>query len=109
MHLNETEYSVLSKKLGSAEAILKMTKAPIIITQGSNGASIIMPTKDGITKVHIPAKPVENVVDTIGAGDAHAGAVIACMIEAKSLSESVAFANAMSAKVVETKGSTLQK
>lgn len=109
MHLNETEYSVLSKKLGSAEAILKMTKAPIIITQGSNGASIIMPTKDGITKVHIPAKPVENVVDTIGAGDAHAGAVIACMIEGKSLSESVAFANAMSAKVVETKGSTLQK
>lgn len=68
-----------------------------------------MPTNDGITKVHIPAKPVENVVDTIGAGDAHAGAVIACMIEGKSLSESVAFANAMSAKVVETKGSTLQK
>lgn len=107
MHLNEAEYNVLTNKLGNAEAILKMTKSPLIITQGSNGASIIMPTNDGITKIHIPAQPVRRVVDTIGAGDAHAGAVIACMLDGKNLSESVAFANTMSAKVVETKGSTL--
>ena len=107
MHLNEAEYSVLSKKFGSAEAILKMTKSPLIITQGSNGASIIMLTNDGISKVHIPAQPVGKVVDTIGAGDAHAGAVVSSMLDGKSLSDAVAFANAMSAKVVETKGSTL--
>ena len=107
MHLNEAEYSVLNKKFGSAEAILKMTKAPLIITQGSNGASIIMPNKDKISKVHIPAHPVENLIDTIGAGDAHAGAVISSMLDGKSLSDAVAFANAMSAKVVDTKGSTL--
>lgn len=107
IHLNEAEYNVLSKKFGTVEAILKMTKAPLIITQGSNGASIIMLTNDGISKVHIPAHPVENLVDTIGAGDAHAGAVIASMLDGKSLSDAVAFANAMSAKVVETKGSTL--
>lgn len=109
IHLSESEYNALSKKLGTAEDILTKTKAPLIITQGSSGASIIMPTNDGITKVHIPAQPVENVVDTIGAGDAHAAAVIACMLEGKSLPESVTFANAMSAKVVETKGSTLQE
>lgn len=107
IHLSEAEYNVLSKKFGTAEAILKMTKAPLIITQGSNGASIIMLTNDGISKVHIPAHPVENLVDTIGAGDAHAGAVISSMLDGKSLSDAVAFANAMSAKVVETKGSTL--
>lgn len=107
IHLNEAEYSVLNKKFGSAEDILKMTKSPLIITQGSNGASIIMLTNDGISKVHIPAHPVENLVDTIGAGDAHAGAVISSMLDGKSLSDAVAFANAMSAKVVETKGSTL--
>lgn len=107
IHLNESEYNVLSKKFGTVEAILKMTKAPLIITQGSNGASIIMLTNDGISKVHIPAHPVENLVDTIGAGDAHAGAVISSMLDGKSLSDAVAFANAMSAKVVETKGSTL--
>ena len=107
IHLNEAEYSVLNNKFGSAEAILKMTKSPLIITQGSNGASIIMLTNDGISKVHIPAHPVENLVDTIGAGDAHAGAVISSMLDGKSLSDAVAFANAMSAKVVETKGSTL--
>lgn len=107
MHLNEAEYNVLSKKFGTAEAILKMTKAPLIITQGSNGASIIMPNKDRISKVHIPAQPVENLVDTIGAGDAHAGAVISSMLDGKSLSDAVAFANVMSAKIVETKGSTL--
>lgn len=107
IHLSESEYNVLSNKFGTAEVILKMTKAPLIITQGSNGASIIMPNKDKISKVHIPAHPVENLVDTIGAGDAHAGAVISSMLDGKSLSDAVAFANAMSAKVVETKGSTL--
>lgn len=107
MHLNEAEYNVLSKKFGTAEAILKMTKAPLIITQGSNGASIIMPNKDRISKVHIPVHPVKKVIDTIGAGDAHAGALISSMLEGKSLYDAVAFANVMSAKVVETKGSTL--
>ena len=107
IHLSKSEYAVLIDMFGSGEDILKMTKAPLIITQGSNGASIIMLTNDGISKVHIPAHPVENLVDTIGAGDAHAGAVIACMLDGKNLSESVAFANAMSAIVVETKGSTL--
>lgn len=109
LHINESEYNVLKKKFGTAEAILKITKAPLIITQGSNGASIIMPTNDGITKVHIPPHPVKKIVDTIGAGDAHAGAVISSMLEGKILSDAVTFANAMSAKVIETKGSTLQK
>lgn len=107
IHLSKSEYAVLIDMFGSGEDILEMTKAPLIITQGSNGASIIMPNKDRISKVHIPAHPVENLVDTIGAGDAHAGALISSMLEGKSLSDAVAFANVMSAKVVETKGSTL--
>lgn len=107
MHVNESEYKVLKKKLGTAEAILKITKAPLIITHGSEGAFLITPASCGINKAHIPAYPAEKIVDTIGAGDAHAGSVISCLLDGKSLTDAIAFANAMSAKVVETKGSTL--
>lgn len=107
IHLSKSEYAVLIDMFGSGEAILKMTKAPLIITQGEDGATIIMQANDGIKKTHIPAQPVKKIVDTIGAGDAHAGAVIASILDGKSLSDAVAFANSMSAKVIETKGSTL--
>ena len=107
IHLSESEYGTLTDAFGSAEDILKMTKAPIIITRGADGATLITMTNNCIDEVHIPAQPVKNIVDTIGAGDAHAGALISSMLEGKSLSDAVAFANVMSAKVVESKGSTL--
>ena len=109
LHLSESEYKVLKKKFGTAEAILKITKAPLIITHGSEGAFLITPTSCGINKDHIPAYPVEKIVDTIGAGDAHAGSVISCLLDGKSLSESIIFANKIAAKVIEIKGSTLLK
>lgn len=109
IHLSESEYGVLTDSFGSAEDILKMTKAPIIITRGADGATLITMTNNCIDEVHIPAQPVKNIVDTIGAGDAHVGTVIACMLDGKSLSESILFANTMAAKVIAVRGSTLLK
>lgn len=109
IHLSESEYGTLTDAFGSAEDILKMTKAPIIITRGADGATLITMTNNCIDEVHIPAQPVKNIVDTIGAGDAHVGSIIACMLDGKSLSESILFANTMAAKVIAVRGSTLLK
>lgn len=107
LHLSESEYKVLSCEFGSAEDITHLTGAPLIITHGSDGAFLITPASCGINKVHIPAYPVDKIVDTIGAGDTHAGSVISCLLDGKSLQESIKFANKMAAKVIEIKGSTL--
>ncbi len=107
LHLSKSEYEVLSCEFGSAEDITHLTGAPLIITHGSEGAFLITPASCGINKVHVPSQPVEKIVDTIGAGDAHAGSVISCLLDGKTLSESIKFANTMAAKVIEIKGSTL--
>ena len=49
------------------------TQAPVIATLGSLGARVL--TVDGAL-LTVPGYPAEHVVDTIGAGDAHAGAVL---------------------------------
>lgn len=109
IHLSESEYGTLTDAFGSAEDILKMTKSPLIITRGEDGATLITMTNNCIDEVHIPAQPVKNIIDTIGAGDAHVSTVIACMLDGKSLSESILFANTMAAKVIAVRGSTLLK
>jgi sugar/nucleoside kinase (ribokinase family) len=47
------------------------------------------------------------VEDTIGAGDAHAGAIIGCLTNGLSLRDSIAYANQVSRIVVSVKGSSL--
>ena len=47
------------------------------------------------------------VVDTIGAGDAHAGAVMLGLSRGMTLADAAALANRVCAKVVETEGATL--
>ena len=47
------------------------------------------------------------MVDTIGAGDAHAGAVMLGLSRGMTLADAAALANRVCAKVVETEGATL--
>lgn len=109
LHLSESEFEVLTNTFGSTTVLLKMTKSPLIVTRGADGATLITMTDNCIDEVHIPAQPVKNVIDTIGAGDAHAGSVISCMLDGQSLPESISFANTMAARVIQVKGSTLLK
>ena len=57
----------------------------------------------GVYAFTLPACPV-TVADTIGAGDAHIGAVIALTAEGHSLQEAVGLANRVSAAVVASQG-----
>ena len=64
--------------------------------------------KDG-TEGMIPSIPAEHVVDTIGAGDSHAGSVIACLTNDMTLHDSIAYANKVAAATVGVKGMSLTK
>lgn len=94
----QTDYKMAARRLQAA------TNNIVIITLGKQGAYCL--DKDG-TGFLTPAVPVEKVVDTIGAGDAHAGAILACLTRGLSLREAVACANRVAAAVVENKGSSL--
>ena len=92
--------------LSSTSGISWKAKNPVIITLGSQGTFCI--EKDG-TEHLIPSVPVKHVVDTIGAGDSHAGTVIACLTKDMSLTDSVAYANKVAAAVVGVQGIKLEK
>ena len=80
------------------------TQAPVIATLGRHGARVL--AEDGAL-LTVPGQPVERVADTIGAGDAHAGAVLLGLSRGLSLPDAVALGNRVSAQVVQTAGATL--
>lgn len=73
-------------------------------TLGRHGARVL--AEDGAL-LTVPGQPVERVADTIGAGDAHAGAVLLGLSRGLSLPDAVALGNRVSAQVVQTAGATL--
>jgi len=76
----------------------------VIITLGAEGAYCL--EKAGIDYL-IPAVPAECVVDTIGAGDANIGTVLACLTKGWFLRNAIAYANKVSSAVIGVKGATL--
>ena len=74
----------------------------MIVTLGSQGTYYCC--KDGCG--HVPGVKAHQI-DTIGAGDSHIGAVIACEKLGKPLPEAIRIANAAAARVVETQGALL--
>lgn len=131
MHLNEDEicrYTGCDTISEAAEALYARTGNTIIITNGANGAYYYGDDaygdcfgggesggKDdregcgegGLRLVHVPPVPVDHVVDTIGAGDAHCGAVMAGLAMGLSMYDAIAKANAASSLVVANKGGVL--
>ena len=85
-------------------ALHQKTQAPVIATLGRHGARVL--AGDGAL-LTVPGQPVERVADTIGAGDAHAGAVLLGLSRGLSLPDAVALGNRVSAQVVQTAGATL--
>jgi len=105
LHLNRDEITAYTGKADlyeAAKALFLHTKNTILITDGGDGSYMY----DGSSFIHIDPIPTQ-VVDTIGAGDAHIGAVIACRQRGYSFEKSLRIANAISSVVVGSKGGTL--
>ena len=105
LHLNETEaleYTGLPSVSQAAAALYARTENTVIITLGKDGCLYF----DGEKETVISAFPARQA-DTIGAGDAHIGAVIASLARGFSLPEAIRTANRVSAAVVETEGALL--
>lgn len=105
LHLNETEALEVSQKSSVSEAgayLYNKTHNTVIITLGEKGCYYF----DGTTEETIPPVPTTQV-DTIGAGDSHIGAVIACLKKGDSLHDAIAKANRVSSAVVATPSAIL--
>lgn len=107
LHLNEKELldftgeDTVEKGL---KKIYTMNRNTVIVTLGSRGALCW----DGRQLLETPGVKAK-VVDTIGAGDSHIGAVIACLAKGMSLKDSMETANRTAACVTEVQGAVMSK
>ena len=109
LHINELEAMSMSQKDDIKEAaryLHSITNNSVIITLGEHGT--FCKEANG-NEYHIPSIPAEHIVDTIGAGDSHAGTVIACLTNDMSLYDAIAYANKVAAAVVGVKGIGITK
>lgn len=106
LHLNEQEsieFTNCDTVEKAAKMLYTMTQNTVIITLGEKGAYCFDGSKSYI------AEPVKTtVVDTIGAGDAHIGAVIAARRFGCDWEKALLVANHVSAAVVAKEGGLLE-
>lgn len=111
-HINDQEafeFSGCQTIEAAGCALVQQTQNIVIVTAGAQGAYIFEPdpcSNQSSTCVHIPTTPVE-VVDTVGAGDAHLGALIAGYSCGMTWPDAVSFANQISALVCQNAGATI--
>lgn len=106
LHVNAGEARALSgcdDLDGALRALHAKTGNTVIATMGADGVRCI--ENGGIYTV--AGTPADHVVDTIGAGDSHAGATLLGLCRGMTLKDSLAMANGVSAAVVRTDGATL--
>jgi sugar/nucleoside kinase (ribokinase family) len=109
IHLNQTEaYRFTGKRtLDEAAGFLAgKTGNSLVITLGSHGCYCL--DKSWQEGRHVQGFPVK-AVDTVGAGDAHCGALIARLKEGMGLEEACLKANRIGAAVVGIKGAVPDK
>lgn len=107
LHLNEKELFDFTKETDLDTALHTLYQKNhnlIIVTLGSQGAAYY----DGTHITTIPSIPV-SVVDTIGAGDSHIGAIISGMTKGLSIQDSIKTANKVSACIVGVQGAVITK
>jgi sugar/nucleoside kinase (ribokinase family) len=103
-HLNDLEacnYTGLSTIQEAGQAILEQCDNTVIITQGAKGSHLFF--EDGYR--HIATKAIKPV-DTIGAGDAHIGAILAARSAGHDWETAIQIANRVSSAICEIPGST---
>jgi len=105
LHLNEDEalrFSGKSSVEKAAEFLAEKTENAVVVTLGRRGCYCLDGGK-GQLVAGLPAR----VLDTVGAGDAHCGALIAGLKRGMSLGEACSLANQAGAAAVETRGAVL--
>lgn len=106
-HLSAVEATQFTRADDVPEAAARirgLTDSPVIVTMGPEGAYVL--TESGGTQV--PGVPAR-VVDTIGAGDAHIGAMMAAVAEGLPLTDAARRANRVAAAVVAQSGAALTR
>jgi sugar/nucleoside kinase (ribokinase family) len=109
LHLNEKEAKSFSGKddvEAAAEFLAGMTGNSLVITQGERGC--YCREKGSAAGFFVPGLAVR-VADTVGAGDAHCGALIAGLKQGKGLREACGIANRIGAAVAGIHGSVLDR
>ena len=107
LHLNLKEALDFSAKDSceeAAEALAARTRNSVVITLGERGCYCLLGA--GLKGSYVPGIPSQ-VVDTVGAGDAHCGAVIACIRAGKNLEDSCRTANKIGAAVISKESAVL--
>lgn len=105
MHMNAAEICQFTRTDDVAEGVARLhalTQNDVIVTLGAEGAYVLC---GGMGQV-VSGYPAE-VVDTIGAGDSHIGAIMAAEADGLCLADAVARANRVSAAVVAQTGAEL--
>ena len=107
LHLNEQEAQALAGMSGSenhilaaAQALHAKTQNMVIVTCGADG--VLWISADG--SVHSAPSVPSTVVDTIGAGDSHCGAVLTGLTLGWSENDTMRFANQIASEVVAQEG-----
>lgn len=107
LHLNEQEAQALAgisdsenPVLAAAQALHAKTGNMVIVTCGADG--VLWISADG--SVHTAPSVPSTVVDTIGAGDSHCGAVLTGLTLGWSESDTMRFANQIASEVVAQEG-----
>lgn len=107
LHLNEQEAQALAGMSGSenpvlaaAQALHAKTQNMVIVTRGADGVLWISADGSAHTAPSVPA----TVVDTIGAGDSHCGAVLTGLTLDWTEEDTIRFANQIAAEVVAQEG-----
>ena len=104
---NETEARVLAglaldAPIHEAVVALQQLGAPrIVVTMGRQGC---MYYQGDMAGVHVPGWPVDDVLDTVGAGDTFTGVLAAALARGEELSRAVEWANAAAALSVRGRG-----
>lgn len=107
LHLNEKElldFTGETSVESGVKTLYGLTENKIIVTLGSRGAVCW----DGQEMLYVPGIKAE-VVDTIGAGDSHIGAILGCVSRGKGMGESLETANRTAAAVVGVQGAVMSK
>lgn len=105
LHINEEEALSYTNSSDVEEAALKLYKKTsnnLVITLGAKGCLVYNQKSN-----YLEGYPGV-VVDTIGAGDCHAGAILACLNHDVDIVEAARFANMISSKVISQKGADLK-
>lgn len=108
LHLNEQEAQALAGRadtdtdsvLAAAQTLHAKTQNMVVVTRGADG--VLWISADG--SVHTAPSVPSTVVDTIGAGDSHCGAVLTGLTLGWTEEDTMRFANQIASEVVAQEG-----